>query len=180
MTDISINPGASVPGDYLQRTVLPNRTHFPSTPSQLFAEFEMEPSGLWISTAGFLELEFVDLHRGQVFQELRKYFVDRKNMKLDLSNFMLKVKMVLPDGSLELGQDYGGVLRDALVEFWQTFRSNCIAGDTLSVPVVCVDMQEDEWEAIAKVLVIGYKQEHYIPTFPKFCVHQLVFWNCAK
>ena len=107
--------------------------------------------------------DLVHLHRGQVFCELVKYFVTRKDMVLD--NFSLKIQMVLPNGSMELGEDEGSVIRDAIVEFWDSFKAKCTAGDTLCVPVVSVEMQEDEWQAIAKVLVVGFKQEQYLPAF---------------
>lgn len=70
--------------------------------------------------------------------------------------------MVLPNGSSEKGEDNGGILRDALSEYWGTFFMKCTAGSTLKVPMTRHDMK-DEWQNVAKVMVLGYNIVQYFP-----------------
>lgn len=70
--------------------------------------------------------------------------------------------MVLPNGSSEKGEDNGGILRDALSEYWGTFFVKCTAGSTLKVPMTRHDMK-DEWQNVAKVMVLGYNIVQYFP-----------------
>lgn len=70
--------------------------------------------------------------------------------------------MVLPNGVTEKGEDTGGVLSDALSEYWETFFMKCTAGNILKVPMTRHNMK-DEWENVAKVMVVGYNMVKYFP-----------------
>ena len=55
------------------------------------------------------------MHRGNVCQELIKFFSEKENASPVGTTF--EVKMLKNDGTAELAEDNGGVLRDALTEF---------------------------------------------------------------
>ena len=75
------------------------------------------------------------------------------------------VTMVLSNGREVVAEDSGEVLRDALSEFWITFRNKCTLGCDVRVPAIRHDMHREHWEAAAKVLVMGYKLTSYMPTY---------------
>lgn len=98
------------------------------------------------------------LHRGRVFEELLQAF---KQDFVDIDE--MKIEMVLPNGQKETAQDFGGVLKDALSEFWQSFYEKCTLGTTFKVPCLRHDFGEIPWGATAKILVTGWKHEQYFP-----------------
>ena len=55
------------------------------------------------------------LHRGQVLHELEDFFM---NHRFWVKSQPLVVKMVNPNGRVENAEDSGGILRDALSEYW--------------------------------------------------------------
>ena len=69
----------------------------------------------------------------------------------------------MPNGQQEAAEDCGGVLRDALSEYWEAFYLMNITGENVKVPCVQDNMKKEDWQACAKVLVMGYKQEGYFP-----------------
>lgn len=80
----------------------------------------------------------------------------------DLShNF--KIQMILPNGQLEAGEDFGGVFRDALSEFWNQFYEKCTVGTTVKVPYIRHDFGENEWSSIVKILIRGFEMVKYFP-----------------
>ncbi|XP_076869719.1 uncharacterized protein LOC143521007 [Brachyhypopomus gauderio] len=99
------------------------------------------------------------LRRGHVFQDLNAAF---KNGLVSVDDSLVEIEMVLPNGSTEKGEDSGGILRDALSEYWETFLMKCTTGNTLKVPMTRHDMK-DEWECVAKVMVLGYNTVKYFP-----------------
>ena len=106
------------------------------------------------------------LHRGQVFTELIDYIMKSDIIKeIATQNLSLVVEMVLPNGKSEVAEDSGGVFRDMLTEFWTTFKEKCTEGSTSRVPFIRHNLTKFHWVAIAWVLVIGYRQEKYFPTF---------------
>ena len=95
------------------------------------------------------------LTRGQVLSGLINFLQDQEfDLRLDKLLIVLKT---------EMGVDSGGVLRDVLSEFWETFYQKNTMGSSVKVPITTHQMQKGEWEAVAKVLIIGYKQEGYFP-----------------
>lgn len=70
--------------------------------------------------------------------------------------------MILPNGKPERAEDVGGVLRDAISEFWETFYAKCTLGRSYKVPALRHDFQEEEW-IIGKICVAGYLAVGYFP-----------------
>lgn len=58
------------------------------------------------------------VHRGQVLPELRAHFCNDELQKGDRD---IKIQLLLPNGTPEMGRDDGGVVRDCLSEFWTEF-----------------------------------------------------------
>jgi len=106
-------------------------------------------------------METINLHRGHVFEELLNYGTSHSFN----SSTTYHVEMILPNGHVEQGADTGGVFRDALTEFWNSFYDLHTVGDETKVPIISHKMGEDRWKAIAEIMVIGHKQEHYLPIF---------------
>lgn len=75
----------------------------------------------------------------------------------------LTVKMVNAHGQEEAGTDENGVFRDALSAFWTTFENSCTVGEDERIPVIRYDFQASEWEAIARLLVKGFRQLTFFP-----------------
>ena len=76
----------------------------------------------------------------------------------------------------ETGEDNGGVLRDALVEFWESFYTKHTEGANIKVPIISNNMTEQKWVACGKILVMGMKQVGYFPMMldPVFLKHVLL------
>ena len=71
--------------------------------------------------------------------------------------------MLKADGLPELAEDNGGVMRDALSEFWETFYLQYTEGNTYKVPVLRHDMTDIKWKAVAAIIKIGFQQEEVHP-----------------
>ena len=80
-----------------------------------------------------------------------------------IMSIAIKVVMINSFGKEELGSDDGGVFRDALSAFWILFYDSCTVGEDERVPVVRHDFKEDEWEAVARILVKGYQEVKFFP-----------------
>ena len=70
-------------------------------------------------------------------------------------NDPLEIQMIMPNGKEEAGEDTGGVLRDALSEFWDSFYAMNPTGDNVKVPCVRDTMAKQEWKACADILVMA-------------------------
>ena len=99
----------------------------------------------------------IRIHRGHVLKELIDYYKmhDNKNR--------VEIQMILPNGIEEVAEDNGGVFRDAITEFWQEFYERLTVGETVKVPAIRHNMSQADWEACAKILVVGYREEGYFP-----------------
>lgn len=67
------------------------------------------------------KIEKLKFHRGHVFKELNAAV---QNCTITANDPIVEVEMILPNGTVEKGEDNGGVLRDALTEYWETFQKN--------------------------------------------------------
>lgn len=117
------------------------------------------------------------LHRGLVFDELLLRFSD-----LNFPCGPIHIEMLLPNGNKEAAVDGGGVLRDALTEFWESFYEKCTEGRDSKVPVIREDFNSSKWEAAAKILLKGWQQAKYFPiklspVFIEYCVFGMSFSN---
>lgn len=91
--------------------------------------------------------------------------------------------MRLPNGQPELAQDTGGVLRDALSEFWETFYNKCTLGTNFKVPYIRHDYGKKQWSAIENIIHFRWKRKQYFPLklaplFIKSCLELAVNENC--
>ena len=101
--------------------------------------------------------KLLTVRRGHCLNDLRKIFLDESFMKAEI-----RIRMRLPNGDLEVGEGYG-VYRDCLSEFWTEFYETCTLGTDVKVPFIRHDYQEDEWKAIGRVLMKGWKDTGYFP-----------------
>lgn len=99
----------------------------------------------------------INLHRGQIFEELTTLFTE-----CDLTEGMY-IQIVLPNGEIEAGENLGGVWRDALTEFWETLLEKCTKGRNIKIPQIRHDFDDTKWVAIARILKKGWYTEQYFP-----------------
>ena len=86
------------------------------------------------------------------------------NTFLDSSIMSKKLDVKMIDGrGLEESGEGGGVVRDAFSLFWSDAYNSLMLGEDERVPSVRHDMNREKWEAVSRVLVKGYTQEHYLP-----------------
>ena len=69
------------------------------------------------------------------------------------------VVMINSFGKEEDGLDNSGVFLNALSTFWNSFYDACTNGEDERVPwpVIRYDLEVAEWEAIARIIVKGYR-----------------------
>ncbi|KAM9840519.1 uncharacterized protein ACBR49_015898 [Aulostomus maculatus] len=80
----------------------------------------------------------------------------------DIIEKELNVKMCSPDGVLEEGEGIA-VLHECLTEFWMDFYESCTLGAEGKVPFIRHDFQHEEWQAVARMFVVGWNQAGYFP-----------------
>eukprot|EP00112_Aurelia_sp_Birch-Aquarium-sp1_P012637 Seg2658.2 transcript_id=Seg2658.2/GoldUCD/mRNA.D3Y31 product="hypothetical protein" protein_id=Seg2658.2/GoldUCD/D3Y31 len=100
----------------------------------------------------------VMLHRINIFNELIDVFSDP-----NILNESLYFVLIETNGREEKGQDTGGVYRDVLTTFWQTFCNSCCTGEAERVPALRHDFQEAKWQCCARVLLKGFMDMRYWP-----------------
>lgn len=118
------------------------------------------------------EKDTLIIHRGHVFYEILDAMKERS-----ISFQSIEVEMVLPNGSSEKAEDVGGVLRDAISEFFITFYEVCTMGTDMKIPTLRHDFQDMEWTAIGKIIVESCLWQNYFPikiapVFIKSCLGQ--------
>lgn len=101
----------------------------------------------------------IKLHRGHIFKELREFF----SKPMDVCKLNLKVELYLPDGQKEIAEDTGGVMRDALSEFWSSFYDKCTVGHDVKIPLLRHDFTEIDWSAVGNIIVFGWLHHRYFP-----------------
>lgn len=116
----------------------------------------------------------IRLHRGHLLKELIKAFND-----IDPLYDTISLEIVLPNGIPEAAEDNGGVTRDAVSEFWNSFYEECTLGSTFKVPCLRHDFGEQEWQSVAKIIVFGYTRTGYFPVlitkvFMEQCIYNEV------
>lgn len=95
--------------------------------------------------------------RGHSLTDLINAFKDPKMIASEVC-----IKIRLQNGELEQGEG-SDVLRDCLTEFWMDFHDSCTLGFELKVPFIRHDFQQEEWQAVARVFVVGWKEAGYFP-----------------
>lgn len=69
----------------------------------------------------------------------------------------------MSNGSSENAVDVGGVFKDVLSEFWSTFYEMVTTGCYWKIPVIRYGFQLVEWQAIDKIIFIGWRDVNYLP-----------------
>jgi hypothetical protein len=91
------------------------------------------------------------IKRGSAFTDVMKFFLKEKlNLRTELSILT------------ERGDDSGDVFRDDMSEFWGTYLKHTEGAD-VKIPTTVHIIKQKEWEAVAKPLVLCFKQEKYLP-----------------
>ena len=80
----------------------------------------------------------------------------------NVSNCLFDGTVIDANGHPEVGRGKE-VLLDIHTEFWQDFFTSLTVGSGEKIPFIRHNMQKPEWEAIAKILVYGYKTVQYFP-----------------
>ena len=76
---------------------------------------------------------------------------------------MLKFPIVIDARDQQEGGRGRGVLLDVLTEFWQNVFTSLTVGSGEEVPFIRHHLKRPQWEAIARILVYGYKTVQYFP-----------------
>lgn len=56
-----------------------------------------------------------------------------------------------------------GVMLDVLTHFWHEVYNTYTAGSTDKIPTIRHDMQKDQWQSIARVIIYGFTMFKYFP-----------------
>lgn len=123
--------------------------HLSDDDSKASVSYELDHSG--VIQFGNLQPENVDMdktlalvceitvHRGRVCHDLIEYFSNDTLQSNHSSTF--EIKMLRENGTPEVAEDNGGVMRDSLTEFWDTFYLQFTEGNEYKVPVLRNDIQ---------------------------------------
>jgi len=65
-------------------------------------------------------------------------------------------KVIDERGRIEEGEGVA-VTRDVITTFWQQLFTSASLGDREKVPCIRHDYQKNEWKAVARILVYGFK-----------------------
>ena len=97
----------------------------------------------------------VIVHRSTIRKDIIEIFSDQ-----NISGCLIDVIAIDARGQQEEGRGRG-VLLDILTAFWQNVFSSLTVGSGEKIPFIRHDLQKPEWEAIARILVYGYKTVRY-------------------
>lgn len=126
-------------------------------------EFAIENVGEDLAMSSFTSVstaQKVRFHQGNTYQELIDHYKN-KDFRLEVDENLCKVERVLPNGETEKGEGIG-LLRDIFTEFWDGFYSKC-DGHDVKIPILRHNMGEEEWKAVGRIIVDGYKLMDYFP-----------------
>ena len=85
------------------------------------------------------------------------------NHEMDISSQTYEVKVINQSGIEEAAEDNGGVMRDSLTEFWDTFYMQLCIGNEYKLPVLRHDMTAPLWKSVAKIIRLGWEKENIFP-----------------
>lgn len=111
------------------------------------------------------------VHFENELQETVEVLVHRTTIRVDLVmafknpeilKYCIKFSVINANGKKEKGTGEG-VTRDVLSTFWQEFYTVLSIGSKEKSPIIRHEYQKMEWEAIARLLVYGYKAVGYFP-----------------
>lgn len=117
----------------------------------------------------------ITIHRGNVLKEMIQEFKE-----IDSFNDICTLDVIPPNGMFEIAEDEGGVSRDILCEFWDSFYKKCTLGTTFKVPCLRHDFGEPEWHSVGKIIVFGWKIVGYFPIQLSIAFVEQCLYNTAK
>ena len=117
----------------------------------------------------------ITLHRGQVLKEMIREF-----KKIDPFSDIVTMTVLLPNGVPETAEDGGGVTRDVLCEFWNSFFEECTLGSSFKVPCLRHDFGELEWQSVGKIIVFGWGNVGYFPIQLSIAFLEQCLFNTVK
>ena len=101
--------------------------------------------------------QVIKIHRLNVKQDVIDAFKDPVIMDRDVTFVFIDSR-----GHEEKGSGIG-VVRDALSLFWKEVYDSLLIGEKERVPYIRHDYSRRDWEAVASVLLKGYRMCQYIP-----------------
>ena len=101
--------------------------------------------------------KILHIHRLNVKKDMINAFKDPSVMDCDLTFVFIDGR-----GNEEKGSGIG-VVRDALSLFWKEVYDSLLIGENERVPFIRHDYNRIDWEAIARVLLKGYRMCQYLP-----------------
>lgn len=84
-------------------------------------------------------------------------------------NVTLCVNLINNKGEIEMGSG-DGIYRDALSAFWEALFDSCTIGETERIPCLRHDFQCQEWGAVGRIIVRGFKDLGFFPYRLSSCV----------
>ena len=114
------------------------------------------------------------LHRMNIKADMINAFKDPR-----ITNCHLTIVMIDGRGNEEKGTGIG-VVRDAFSLFWKEVYDSLFIGENERVPFIRHDYSRSDWEAIARVIVVGYQICQYLPIrISKAFLSYVLFGECA-
>ena len=98
------------------------------------------------------------LHRSTIRSDLVKYFKDLSQPHSKKLQFIILDPRGIPEEGVGVG-----VTRDVYSAFWKEVGDGFLIGEGERVPFVRHDLYIGDWEAMAKVLLRGYRDVQYFP-----------------
>ena len=105
------------------------------------------------------DVQVIKVHRSRVCKDMISHFQDEK-----LTTRPIVFEIIDDRGKPEKGAGIG-VARDVFSLFWKAFGDSMTIGERERVPYVRHDHFINEWRAIGRILVQGYKMVSYFPMF---------------
>ncbi len=105
-----------------------------------------------------LEQRIIEIRRTECLSDMIKEFASDDILQEDIS-----VCFVQENGKREIGKGQG-VMADCLTQFWNDFYEKCTLGTQEKVPCLRHDFKEKEWEAVARILLFGWKHFTFLPS----------------
>ena len=96
-------------------------------------------------------------HRTTIRSDMISIFKDP-----DVIDHNLYATVIDMRGKEEAGEGIG-VIRDILTQFWHEVYNTLTTGASERSPIIRHDMQKDEWQALARVMLYGFCTLNYFP-----------------
>ncbi|XP_028390701.1 uncharacterized protein LOC114515611 [Dendronephthya gigantea] len=103
------------------------------------------------------EVQVVKVHRSRICKDMVSYFQDESILTSSI------VFEIIDDRGIPEKGAGVGVARDVFSLFWKSFGDSMTIGERERVPFVRHDHFVSEWQAIGRILVLGYKMVSYFP-----------------